>query len=278
MDDNNQMYMVVSIEKNRCNPKYAWVSFVELQGKIFTKRWTYVFNNENIKYGTIGTFDKNRQFNGVQDYFDINQRYSVAQVMSVEQREFHFSPVYKYQVGLAEGDFDTSFEERPGQLATIGNKLLLHYEKFIMNLTTMENCWNLLNHYNVGKYDLHPSYCGLLANKHCPLSAVKDYKNRKGEIVMPVVVSEYYGDNVFRVFNPQTIRWRDMHIVNEGIIMPLPRPSDIVLLKPTDKDDVFALRNNLTMSAQLRDMQKKFGLDAHRAEIADMWKKQMERE
>lgn len=273
MDNKDEnLFMVVGIEKNKRCPNYAWVSFANLQHGNFTKRWTDLSKNAQIKYGTIGAFDENREFHSTQDYFDLGNRYSVGQVISVEQGKFHLSPVYKYHMGLANGEFETSFVESSEQRATIGNRLLVYYEKYIMNLTTMENCWDLLNHYNVGKYGLRPSYCGLLANKYCPTAVYKEYKNRKGELVMPVVVSQYYGDDLFCVFEPEN-RWRNIRIVISGKWQPLPRPSDMVLLAQTEDKDKFVLVDNLTMSAQLRNMQNKFGLPKHQAEMMDYYQK-----
>lgn len=271
--DDKNLFMVVGIEKNKRHPNYAWVSFANLQGDYFSKRWTDLSKNKQIKYGTIGAFDENREFCGAQDYFDLGNRYSVGQVMSVEHCKFRSAPAYKYHMGLANGDFETSFVESSAQLATVGNRLLVHYEKYIMNLTTMENCWNLSNHYNIRKYGLRPSYCGLSARKYLP--AAGEYKNYKGEVVMPAVVNRYYGDDLFRVFKPSfwpDKRWHDIHILIKGKLLPLPRPSDIVLLQIEEKDK-FVLKDNLTMSAQLRDMQNKFGLPQHQAAMIELWQK-----
>lgn len=280
MDENNKnLYMVVNIDRtkkrNKQYPNWAWVSFANLQGRTLTKRWTDLSKNKQIKYGAIGMFDENKEFRGTQDYFDLENRYFVGQVVSVEKSLFLNRPVYKYHVGLANGDFDRSLVESSEQLATVGNWLLLHYDKYMMNLTTMENCWNLLNHYNVGKYGLRPSYSGLLADKYCPLAAKKEYKNSKSELVMPAVVTNYYGDNSFRAFVPSYIKnyYRDIDIVSSGVLRPLPRLSDIVLLDPTEEDGKFALMDNLTMSVELQDMQKKFGLPKHQAEMMEYYKK-----
>ncbi len=271
--DDKNLFMVVGIEKNKRHPNYAWVSFANLQGDYFSKRWTDLSKNKQIKYGTIGAFDENREFCGAQDYFDLGNRYSVGQVMSVEHCKVRSAPAYKYHMGLANGDFETSFVESSAQLATVGNRLLVHYEKYIMNLTTMENCWNLSNHYNIRKYGLRPSYCGLSARKYLP--AAGEYKNYKGEVVMPAVVGRYYGDDLFRVFKPYPRSencWHNIHILIKGKWFPLPRPSDIVLLQIEEKDK-FVLKDNLTMSAQLRDMQNKFGLPQHQAAMIELWQK-----
>lgn len=260
--------MVVNIDKSKRHPNYAWVSFANLEGGNFIKRWTDLLKNEQIKYGTIGEFDENREFHSTQQYFDLKQRYSVGQVISVEQGDYY----YKYHVGLANDEFDTSFVDSRTQQATVGNKLLLLYDKYKMNLTTMENCWDLLNHYNMGKYGLRPSYRGFVANKYCPIAANKEYTNSKGELVMPVVVSGYYGDNLFRVFKPEN-RWHNINIVVSGKWRPLPRPSDVVLLEQTEDEDKFILADNLTMSAELRNMQNKFGLPQHQAAMAEYYQK-----
>ncbi len=275
-NDDKNLFMVVNIEKSKRHPNYAWVSFANLQGDYFSKRWTDLLKNKQIKYGTIGAFDENHEFCGIQDYFDLGNRYSVGQVMSVEHCKFHSAPVYKYHMGLANGDFDTSFVESAEQLATVGDRLLVRYEKYIMNLTTMENSWNLLNHYNISKYGLWPSYCGFSAKKHCPTADNKEYKNHKGEVVMPAVVSRYYGDDLFCVFKPVPRPencWHYVHILIREKWYPFPRPSDVVLLEQTEEKDKFVLVDNLTMSAQLRDMQNKFGLPQHQAAMIDYYKK-----
>ena len=275
-NDDKNLFMVVNIEKSKWHPNYAWVSFANLQGDLFSKHWTDLSKNEQIKYGTIGAFDKNREFCGTQDYFDLENRYSVGQVMSVEHCKVHSAPAYKYHMGLANGDFETSFVESSAQLATVGNRLLIRYEKYIMNLTTMENSWNLLNHYNIRKYGLWPSYCGLSAKKYCPTADNKEYKNYKGETVMPAVVSKHYGDDSFCVFKPVPRPencWHVVHILIRGNWYPLPRPSDVVLLEQTEEKDKFVLKDNLTMAAQLRDMQNKFGLPQHQAAMIELWQK-----
>lgn len=271
MDDNDKiLYMVVDIDKSKRYPNYVWVSFADLQGNYFSKRWVDLSKNEHLKYGKIGEFDENREFRGTQDYFDLKQRYSVGRVESVEQATFFKCPVYKYHVLLADGDFDTTFIESSDQFATVGNWLLLHYEKYIMNITTMENVWNLFNHYNVKKYGLRPSYRGSVANKYCPTAADKEYKNYQGKVVTPAVVSRHYGDNQFCVFAPQK-RWCDIQIVISGKFLPLPRPSDVVLLDKTEEKDKFVLVDNLTMAVEARDMQNKFGLPSHQANMRDCY-------
>lgn len=280
MDENNKkLYMVVNIEQtkkqNKQYPGFAWVAFAGLQNRRFYKRWIDLSKNEQIKCGMIGEFDKNDEFHGVQECFDLKQQYCVGQVMSVEKSLFLKRPVYKYHVGLVNGDFDTSFVESSEQLAIEGNSLLLYYEKYIMNLTVMENCWNLWHHYNVRKYGLRPSYSGLMANKHCFAPDVKEYKNQKDELVMPAVISEYGGGISFSFFSPHAINgnyWHNVRIAIEGIYRPFPRPSDIVLLEQTEEENKFILADNLTMTAQLRNMQNKFGLPQHQAEMAEYYK------
>lgn len=277
-DDNNQnLYMVVGIDKSKRHQNYAWVSFANLAGSNFIKHWMDLSKNEKIKYGTVGVFDETGNlFFCTQEYFDLKQRYSVGQVMLVEQGTFLHRPRYRYHVGLANGDFDTSVVDSPEQLATVGNRLLLFYDKYKMNLTTTENCWNLLNHYNVGKYDLHPSYRGFMANKYWNNAHGQEYKNCDNKLVQPVVISKHIDGNSFWGFFPQVEtknRWRDIHIVVEGVYRPLPRPSDIVLLEQTEEKDTFILADNLTMSAQLRDMQNKFELPQHQAEMTEYYQK-----
>ena len=69
------------------------------------------------------------------------------------------------------------------------------------------------------------------------------------------------------VFIPEYNKVCKCDIRIEGVWQPMPRPSDIVLLEATEQENVFVLKKNLTLDLQNREMDKKFGLAEHQAEI-----------
>ena len=276
-DGNKKLYMVVDIEKNKKNPNYAWVSFVGLDNGLFFKRWKDLSRYEQIKCGAVGTIDMDDIFHSVQNHFDIKQPYSVAKVLSVDQAVFNGRNAYKYHVGLSTGDFDKCLTISDSPVAICGNDLLLRYDAYKMNLTMIGNCWDLWHHHNMRKYGLCPSYGGSVLYRYWNDAFKKGYKNYKGEKIIPAVVQHGYGDDekMFRIFTSEVEcdHWRDIQINVEGMYQPKPRPSDIILLKKTDDKDKFVLAENLTVSAELRNMQNKFGLRQHQAAMMESYQK-----
>ena len=256
-NDNQNLFMVVEIDKSKRHPEFAWVAFAGLDSETtrYRKHWINLSENSQIDYGAIGTLGENNVFNRTQDdsYYD---EYRVAKVLDVRQiyDKRIDNSFYKYKVGLPNGDFDM-IPSGVYQTAIPGNYLLVHFDECIMNLTTQKNCYDLWQHYDIRKYCLHPSYRGFMANKYFKSAALKDEYYTVGEKAMPAVVTSRGRNNNFNVFMPnEKNKFPNIIIKNAH-----PRPSDVVALNPTEQEGVFALMANLSQLLEIRDMQCKFG-------------------
>lgn len=262
----------------------AWVisTCVEQGGKI-KKRWIEPFRNDKIHCGLVGFFDGDNpdrinsdSFHKIETYWDT--KYDIAMVKSVHKEEpFRMDPEYdnwSYNIYSPKSGSD-QFAMRRGHsnVAKVGNIVLVNSgsiaEKFIANLTVQENIYDLTRGWNLQKYKI---WFRNWDNKYLT-------KSDKPKEVIPAVVCGSSMKDVSKcsVFIPQYSDIKEIKITVEGVWQPLPAPSDIVLLKSI-KDDVAVLEENLTLYAENREMNEKFGWNTHRREIAEAMQKQTERE
>lgn len=242
----------------------AWVTSacVEQNGEI-KRRWVERIQMSGLHCGLVGWFDnkKNNIFNSdnfhqVKDYW--NTGYDVARVFSVtRERPFRMEPEYGYWLyngySPKSGWIQSAMHTGNNNVASVGNMILLKdgciKENFVANLTTQGNIHDLINDYDLKRYKI---WFNVGNNKYMTQSD-------KPKEVMPAVVCEQSmkDSSKFSVFVPQYLEIKDIKIVIEGAWQPLPRPSDVVLLK-TIKDNSAVLEENLTLSAENRAMNEHF--------------------
>lgn len=270
--DNQILEMIVDVRPVKGH-KSAWVisACVEDNGRIH-ERYIEPFDPEQIKCGSLGVFDGDK-FEQQQDYYDTE--YDIATVESKE-------PVHDcvmYNTYSPKCGFDIISSQRRDHnflgrydcdIASVGNNLLLDkHGNILANLTTRKNVRDLWNGCNLKKYNL------------------RQFRNKAGKITkyntatypyecrgMPAVMLGHgigRNTNAEFVFVPQYNKVLKCDILIQGVWQPMPRPSDIVLLNPTDFEEEFVLLQNLTLDVQNREIDKKFGRAEYDAKIRDMW-------
>lgn len=245
----------------------AWVvsAYVEQNGRI-NKRWVEPLRDGQIKCGSLCIFNGD-EFQQQQDYYDA--KYDIAKVMSVYKNSFFGDETYDswhYNVYSAKAGFNQFY---PGDfyydVAKTDNVVLLDENgKYLVNLTTQENIYDLLHGHNIRKYNLNPI--------HDDKGKILKYNTAKYPYEYAGIPAVVLGKGVCRtpgsfVFIPQYPDITRISIIDDGIWYPIPRPSDIVLLEPTKKENEFMLKKNLSMEYQNREMDKKFGLVEHQAQM-----------
>lgn len=256
-----RLEMIVDVRPVR-EHKGAWVvsTCVEANGVIIKR---YIESYEYIKCGALGVFN-GYEFQEHQNYYDA--KYDIAKVQSVHKNSFFGGSAYDkwiYNVYSPKGGFSQFYPSNfYYDVARADNIVLLDNNgRYIANLTTEENAYDLYFGRNLYKY-------GLLKNS-------KGYRTISEEkSVMPAVVCGAGVCNTRGVFIyiPERSRTVQAKIVNDGVWYPVPRPSDVVLLQPTTHDDTFSLNTNLSLNLQNRETDKKFGLEEYRANIRRMLK------
>ena len=246
----------------------AWVvsACVEQNGKI-NKRWIEPLIDGQIKCGSLGVFNGDK-FDQQQDYYDA--KYDIATVQSVYKHSFFGDESYDswhYNIYSPKAGF---YQFYPGDfyydVARADNRVLLNENgKFLVNLTTMENIYDLCNGHNLRKYNL--------ISIHDDKGKIVKYNNTAKypyeyagipAVILGKGVCRTPGFFVNSQLLPDVSR---IYIKDDGIWQPIPRPSDIVLLEATNKEDTFVLKKNLTLDSQNHEMNKKFGLAEHQNKI-----------
>lgn len=267
-DNNDALEMIYDVRWSK-HGNGACVVSTSLQDGTILKRWVEPLEKQ-IELGSVGFFrgdnpDDGYVFEKQKCYWKTN--YDLAVVRSVTSTGMQSKEDWcEYNIYSPKGGWRTLCS-KICDYVTVGNAVLLGCgDKFIANLRTKENCYDLQHGRNLRQYGIAPMYNNINDNNIAGYKTLVD-----GKSVMPAVIYGYLIGNRFgktAVFIPQ---YSEKVITIDILCMPgqpVLQPSDIVLLEKNADNNSFRLMDNLTQSLLNRKLNEQFKLEQHPTAMA----------